>query len=154
MMTIHPKRGIIRKPIRVGMTKNSIHMRKTSLNLILLLGVIAVLSSCSPRIVGVWNVESFETVSQGKEAISAKNIGTITFSKDGTGAKDLSFTILGVVREDKMPFNWTLNDNLLTINGQESDFVKTWIVIENQKKYQKIKSTDGADQVQTVELRK
>lgn len=108
-------------------------MKRTSLNLILLLGVLTVFSSCSPRIVGVWTVESFETVSQGKEAISARNIGTITFGKDGTGVKDLSFTILGVVREDKMPFNWTLNDNLLTINGQESDFVKTWIVIENQK---------------------
>jgi hypothetical protein len=153
-MTTHQKGGIVRKPYRVGMTKINIHMKKTSLNFILLLGVIAVFSSCSPRIVGVWNVESFETVSQGKEAISAKNIGKITFQKDGTGVKDLSFTILGIVREDKMPFNWTLNDNLLTINGQESDFVKTWIVIENQKKYQKIKSTDGADQVQTVELRK
>jgi hypothetical protein len=136
------------------MTKINIHMKKTSLNFILLLGVIAVFSSCSPRIVGVWNVESFETVSQGKEAISAKNIGKITFQKDGTGVKDLSFTILGIVKEDKTPFKWILNDNLLTISGQESDFVKTWIVVDNQKKYQKIKSTDGADQVQTVVLRK
>lgn len=129
-------------------------MNKTTLNFILLLGVFAFFSSCSPRIVGVWNVESFETVSQGNEAISAKNIGTITFQKDGTGSKDLSFTILGVRKEDKTPFNWSLNDNLLTINGQESDFVKAWIVVDNQKKYQKIKSTDGADQVQIVELRK
>ena len=94
-------------------------MNKTTLNFILLLGVFAFFSSCSPRIVGVWNVESFETVSQGNEAISAKNIGTITFQKDGTGSKDLSFTILGVRKEDKTPFNWSLNDNLLTINGQD-----------------------------------
>lgn len=116
--------------------------------------IFAVFSSCSPRIIGVWNVENFETVSQGDESISAKNIGTITFQKDGTGVKDLSFTILGVRKEDKTPFNWTLSNSLLTINGQESDFVKTWIVVEDHKKYQKIKSTDGADQVQIVELRK
>lgn len=129
-------------------------MKKTTLNFIVFLFILAVFSSCSPRIIGVWNVENFETVSQGNESISAKNIGTITFQKDGTGAKDLSIMILGVRKEDKTPFNWTLKDNLLTISGQESDFVKTWIVVEDQKKYQKIKSTDGADQVQIVELRK
>lgn len=129
-------------------------MKKTILNFIVFLFILAVFSSCSPRIIGVWNVENFETVSQGNESISAKNIGTITFQKDGTGAKDLSIMILGVRKEDKTPFNWTLKDNLLTISGQESDFVKTWIVVEDQKKYQKIKSTDGADQVQIVELRK
>ena len=129
-------------------------MKKTILNFIVFLFILAVFSSCSPRIIGVWNVENFETVSQGNESISAKNIGTITFQKDGTGAKDLSIMILGVRKEDKTPFNWTLSNSLLTINGQESDFVKTWIVVEDHKKYQKIKSTDGADQVQIVELRK
>lgn len=129
-------------------------MKKTTLNFIVFLFILAVFSSCSPRIIGVWNVENFETVSQGNESISAKNIGTITFQKDGTGAKDLSLMILGVSKEDKTPFNWTLKDNLLTISGQDSDFIKTWIIVEDQKKYQKIKSTDGADQVQIVELRK
>jgi hypothetical protein len=129
-------------------------MKKLRLDFILLLSIITFFSSCSPRIVGVWNVENFETVSQGNESMSAKNIGTITFHKDGTGIKNLSLTILGINKVDNTPFNWTLNDNLLTINGQESDFVKTWIIIENQRKYQKIKSTDGADQVQIVELRK
>lgn len=119
---------------------------------VLLLFVI--LSSCSPRILGVWTVDNFETVTQGVEGVSAKNIGTITFFKDGTGTKDLSFTIFGVSKEDKTPFTWTLNDNLLTINGQESEFAKTWIVVDNQKKVQKMKSTDGADQVQILDLKK
>lgn len=119
---------------------------------VLLLFVI--LSSCSPRILGVWTVENFETVTQGVEGVSAKNIGTITFFKDGTGTKDLSFTIFGMSKEDKTPFTWTLNDNLLTINGQDSDFAKTWIIVDNQKKVQKMKSTDGADQVQILDLKK
>ncbi|MDD2284051.1 MAG: lipocalin family protein [Paludibacter sp.] len=129
-------------------------MKSAILNFVLLTFFLAVFTSCSPHIVGVWKVENFETVSQGGESISAKNIGTITFQKDGTGVKDLSFTILGVMKEDKTPFKWSLKDNLLTINGQESDFVKAWIVVENKKKYQMIKSTDGADQVQIIELRK
>lgn len=113
-----------------------------------------IFSSCSPRILGVWTVDNFETVTQGVEGVSAKNIGTITFFKDGTGTKDLSFTIFGVSKEDKTPFTWSLNDNLLTINGQESEFAKTWIVVDNQKKVQKMKSTDGADQVQILDLKK
>lgn len=129
-------------------------MKKATLKFIVLFSILAVFSSCSPRIIGVWNVENFETVSQGDEFVSAKNIGTITFQKDGTGAKDLSFMILGVRKEDKVPFNWTLKDKLLTISGQESDFVKTWIVVADQKKYLKVKSTDGAGQVQIIELRK
>lgn len=124
------------------------------MNFFILLSIMAIFSSCSPKIVGIWKVESFQTITEGTETLAAKNIGTISFQKDGTGIKDLSFTILGVTKEDKTPFNWTLKDNLLTINGQESEFVKTWIVIESKGKYQKIKSTDGAAEVQIVELRK
>lgn len=129
-------------------------MKKVTMNFFILLSIMAIFSSCSPKIVGIWNVESFQTITQGNETMSAKNIGTITFQKNGTGVKDLSFSILGAPKEDKTPFSWTLKDNLLTINGQESDFVKTWIVVESKVKYQKIKSTDGAAQVQIVELRK
>jgi len=129
-------------------------MKNTTMNFFLLSLLLVVFTSCSPRIVGIWTVESFETVTQGVDGVSARNIGTITFEKDGSGTKDLSFTIFGVTKEDKAPFNWTLQNNLLTINGQDSEFAKTWIVIEDQKKSQKMKSTDGADQVQILELRK
>lgn len=129
-------------------------MKNVTLNIFLPVLFIVVFVSCSPRIVGVWKVDSFETITQGVDGVSARNIGTITFQKDGTGTKDLSFTILGVTKEDRAPFSWTLNNNLLTINGQDSDIAKTWIVIEDQKKLQKMKSTDGADQVQILELRK
>lgn len=129
-------------------------MKRLLFNFILLLFFFVFFSSCSPRIVGIWNVESFETVSQGQEMISAKNIGTITFLKNGTGVKDFSFNILGIKDENKSSFNWNVKDNMLTISGWGSGFMKTWIIIEDYRKHQKLQSTDGADQVQIINLRK
>jgi hypothetical protein len=42
----------------------------------------------------------------------------------------------------------------VTINSDNSDFSKTWILIENSKKKQLWKATDGGNQVQILELKK
>ena len=94
-------------------------------------------TSCSPRLTGNWNVENFETIRQNERIASATNIGTTTFRRNGTGSKELSFTILGVSKEDKSPFTWTANNNLVTIQGENSDFAKTWIIVEQKMKYKK-----------------
>lgn len=111
-------------------------------------------SSCSNKIVGVWNVENFTTLTQGNEEISAKNIGTITFRKNGNGTKELSYPLLGARKEDKVPFTWVMHEGLLTIKGEGSDFSKTWIITETSSKYFQLKSTDGSDKVQVLEIRK
>lgn len=112
------------------------------------------LSGCSQRILGIWEVENFEVISSSSESVKATQIGTISFEKDGSGHKSLSFSILGLNQVDKADFSWSLNDRLLTISGDSSAFVKTWIVMEDKRNYQKYKSTDGAQQVQVMELRR
>jgi hypothetical protein len=111
-------------------------------------------SSCSHRLVGTWAVQNYETVEPGKEGVSAKNIGTMTFKRNGKGTKELEFSALGIWKTDKTPYTWSVDGNFLTISGEDSDFAKTWIIVESKSKYQKLKSTDGANQVQIIELAK
>ena len=47
----------------------------------------ALLASCSPRMVGTWTVQRFETTKPGQQGVSLNNIGTINFNKNGTGEK-------------------------------------------------------------------
>lgn len=116
--------------------------------------IVIFFSSCSHRLVGTWNVVNYETVEPGKEGVSAKNIGTITFQRNGNGTKELTFGMSVNRIEDLTPFSWTVNNDFLTISGQESEIAKTWIIVENKSKYQKLKSTDGSTQVQIIELAK
>lgn len=123
-------------------------------NLIIILGL-ATLSSCSShRLVGNWNVEKYETSTPGSQATSLSNIGTMTFKKNNTGEKNLNYQVLGIQRNDVLPFTWNATDNYVTISGNSSEFAKTWIILENKRKFQKWKSTDGTNQVQTLELKK
>jgi len=112
------------------------------------------LTSCSEKIVGTWNVQKFETTKLGEQNISLNNIGTITFNKNNTGEKSLYYNILGVETKDDVPFVWTLNEPYITIESENSSIAKTWIMIENKNKTQKWKSTDGSNEIQTLELTK
>ncbi len=115
----------------------------------------AMLSSCAPRIVGTWNVQRYETVTPGQQSVSLSNIGTMKFKKNGEGEKKLEYSVLGVNRTDEMPFKWVQSDDsYIAIESPNSDFSKTWIILENKKKYQKWKSTDGSTNVQILELKK
>lgn len=119
---------------------------------LLLIG--ATLSSCTPRLVGSWAIQKYETTSSDQQGTSLSNIGYIVFNSNGTGEKNISYTLFGVQTNDTLPFNWTATDKYITIDSEGSSFSKTWIFIANQAKFQKWKSTDGGDQVQTLELKK
>lgn len=128
-------------------------MKKNFLHTTIFLSVIF-LSSCAPNILGTWNVVRYETVENGQPGITLNNIGTISFDKKGVGEKKISYSVLGAQRNDSTTFTWKSNDNFVTINSDNSDFSKTWILIENSKKKQLWKATDGGNQVQILELKK
>ena len=110
------------------------------------------INSCSHRLVGTWTVQNYQTETPGNEGTSLSNIGTITFNKDRSGSKKLDFKILGIQKNDTVPFEWTATENFVTIKGENSALVKTWIYIENKSKSQKWQATDGANTVQTLEM--
>ena len=76
----------------------------------------------------------------------------MTFNNDGRETNKLNIRFWGYAKEDTLPFNWIATENQVTINSKNSDFGKTWIRIENNRKYQKWKSTDGTNQIQMLEL--
>lgn len=111
-------------------------------------------SSCSPRLVGTWTVQKYERKTPGERGMSVSNIGTITFKRNGSGEKNLDYSLLGVSSTNGIPFEWSATEEFVTIEGDDSDLTKTWIYIENDRKFQKWQSTDGANNVQTLELKK
>lgn len=124
---------------------------------ILLTGIFAllvILSSCSHRLVGTWTLEKYARVSPGQQGVTLNNIGTMSFKKNGDGQKDIRYVVLGVTHEDNSPFTWSATDKYVTLESRGSDFSKTWIIITNKRKFQKWQSTDGSNNVQTIELSK
>lgn len=114
------------------------------------------ITSCSHRLVGTWDVSSFETSTQDAQGVKLNNIGTMTFSDNGSGDTNLKYEVFQVAREEQLPFKWIASDEFVTIDGdkEQSEFVKTWIIVENKKKFQRWRSTDGQNQIQTLELKK
>ncbi|SDD66851.1 hypothetical protein SAMN05421636_101362 [Pricia antarctica] len=110
------------------------------------------LTSCAQRLVGTWTVQKYENVSPGEKGVSVQNVGSISFDKNGTGQKEMNYTVLGVEKDDSTPFEWSATESYITIKSEDSDISKTWIYLENKNKSQKWKSTDGKNQVQTLEL--
>ncbi len=110
------------------------------------------LSSCAPRLVGTWTVQKYESESVGNKGISVQNVGSISFDRDGTGQKEMNYKVLGMEKDDSTPFKWSATKNYITIESEDSDISKTWIFLENKNTKQKWKSTDGKNQVQTLEL--
>lgn len=112
------------------------------------------LTSCSHRLVGTWNVARYETTTPGQQGVSLSNIGTMTFRGNNSGEKNLKYQVLGIQRDDQLPFKWTATEKYVSIENGGADFSKTWIILENKKKFQKWKSTDGTNQIQVIELKK
>ena len=128
----------------------------TTKNIKFFTGLLAVffLASCSPKLTGTWNVKNFETITPGERTVTLSNIGTIRFNKNGTGEKNLNYSVLGIRYEDKLPFKWTISEEkYVSIESEGSEFSKTWIIMTNKKKVQKWQSTDG-NKVQVIELMK
>ncbi|MBS1487916.1 MAG: hypothetical protein JST43_10050 [Bacteroidetes bacterium] len=112
------------------------------------------LTSCAHRMVGTWSVQRYENTTPGQQGVALHNIGTIQFNKNGSGEKNVSYTVLGTTHEDKTPFQWTWHeDKYVVIKSEASDFAKTWIIMTNKGKFQKWKATEG-DHIQILELKK
>jgi hypothetical protein len=115
-------------------------------------------TSCSQNIVGVWNIDQYKINDQKGQKVSLKNAGEITLNKNGTGEKNVKYSIFSNDYSDIQPFKWNLEETNLTIIGsnpkEDSDFNKTWILITNKNKKQVWKSTDGSTTVQVLELSK
>ncbi|NHN26893.1 lipoprotein [Flavobacterium jejuense] len=119
-----------------------------------LISLVFILSSCSPKIVGEWNVSKYQTTKPGIENISLNNIGTMTFKSNNEGEKNLDYTVLGITKKDNVPFTWKATEKYITIDSENSDFAKTWIILESKNSSQIWKSTNGENEVQTIELTK
>lgn len=115
---------------------------------------IMILASCSPKMVGTWDITKYENKTVGGQDIKVTNIGTMSFKKDHTGVKQLNYSILSNQISDSSDFKWSKEEETITITGEGSQLNKTWIIIEDGKKNQKWKSTDGSNTVQVIELKK
>jgi hypothetical protein len=132
--------------------KNHIRMKKRNF-IVACLGLGLLITSCSPKLTGTWTVQRYESAAPGQNGISVSNIGTMTFKRNGSGEKMLNFQALGIRKEDRLPFKWVQVDpSYITIDSKGSDFSKTWIIMENKRKFQKWTSTDGSNTVQVLEL--
>jgi hypothetical protein len=114
------------------------------------------LGSCTlqQRLTGTWNIVKFQETNISQQNASASNVGTIQFKKDGSGVKSLSYSILGNQTNDQKPFTWTINGNNVTLNSENAQFPKSWIIVTNKAKYQVWKTTDGQGNIQKMELKK
>lgn len=109
-------------------------------------------SACSPRIVGTWNVQKYETLIPGQQAISVNNVGTIEFNRNNTGNKDIRYNVIGIARENTGAFTWSYTKSYLTIKASDSEFAKIWLLVENKRNFQRLQATNGKNQIQTLEL--
>ena len=129
----------------------NIIMKSGQLPLVFL--VLIFISSCSDKIVGEWNIVRYEKGEPGKPKVTVQNIGTMRFRNNRTGEKEITYGILRNKVSASTPFNWSSTDNFITIN-EDSEFGKTWVRVENKRNHQVLTSTNGADIVQVLELRK
>ena len=128
-------------------------MKKRKSSIIFILTIMTGMISCSPKIVGTWTINKFENGTPAEQGYSLNNIGTITFHKNGSGEKNINYSVLGTSHTDLFPFKWTAADAAITIVGDSTEFSKTWIIISNKRNYQQWKSTSG-NTIQVLELKK
>ncbi|MBU7578312.1 MAG: hypothetical protein KAF40_09645 [Flavihumibacter sp.] len=109
-------------------------------------------TACSPRPVGNWNVQRFEVIKQGESGLIINNVGSIEFKRNGSGEKNIQYSILGITIFDNLTFEWVRHGNTVTISGNNTDFAKSWIIVRDKRRFQQWKSTDGANTIQIIEL--
>lgn len=108
----------------------------------------------SRRLRGTWQIINYNVERPNVRSAAVPNYGTITFNKNGTGRLDATNIFLGMERSGQTEFNWANTENIVVIRWKNSEFAKSWIVITNKKNDQVWKSTDGANAVETLELRR
>ena len=114
-----------------------------------------VLLGCSAdNLVGTWEVTTYEMNRPGQQGVRVEQIGTITFHNDQTGEKDIQYSVLDRIFADSASFSWSKQEGYVTLQGPDSEFTKTWIVVEDNRNSQTWRSTDGSNTVQLLELKK
>lgn len=122
--------------------------------------IILSLNSCSVanqlnrRLQGSWNIVSYNEQHVGEQEVAAANIGTMTFNDDDSGTKKITYRILNNQITDNSRFSWSNTAKTVTVEGENSPFTKTWIILKNKPKTQVWKSTDGKGNVQSITLKK
>lgn len=126
----------------------------TTILIILLLFSCSAQRQLSRRVTGEWQIVSYKEHNINESNVSMTNIGTINFGDNGEGTRSLNFSILGQKYMEGEKFKWTNTENVITIQSQEQEHPKSWIVTESSSKNQKWKSTDGQGNVQIMKLTK
>jgi len=116
--------------------------------------LVLAMSGQAQKLSGTWIIANYETARPGQENVKVSNIGSIIFKKGNSGEKNISYSVLGNNVEDKTPFTYQTHEDYITVSSDGSALNKTWIMVQKSKKYQKWYSTDGANSVQILELRK
>lgn len=121
--------------------------------------VCLVFTSCSPKLVGTWNIDKYEVDNQKGQNFTTRNAGELILKKNGTGEKNVEYNMFQNEFSDMQSFRWSMQgENIININStnnrEKSDFDKTWIMVTNTKKKQVWKSTDGKNTVQILEMSK
>lgn len=114
------------------------------------------LTACSSSLVHTWNIDKFEIIKGNGQKTTSKNVGTITFNENGTGNKNINYTIFQSDYTDKTPFKWEKHEGYMllraTKNSSDSKLNKAWIIVQDDSKKQVWKSTDGKNSILTLEL--
>ncbi len=122
-----------------------------------LLFLLFLLTACSSKLVHTWNIDKFEIIKENGQKTGSNNIGTITFNKNGSGNKDINYSIFGQKYTDKTPFIWEIHEKegyilLKSTKEANSKLAKAWIIVKNESKKQVWKSTDGHNTVMILVL--
>ncbi|GAB2778482.1 hypothetical protein GCM10027275_22350 [Rhabdobacter roseus] len=119
-----------------------------------LLAVVGLVACTADNLVGTWEVTAYEMNHPGQQGVRVEHIGTITFHKDQNGEKEIQYSVLERTFADSASFTWTKQEGYVTLLGPDSEFTKTWIVVEDKRNSQIWRSTDGSNTVQLLELKK
>lgn len=124
----------------------------------LLNGCASATKDFSKRMRGTWKIVNYgveRPETRSLTAGAAPDYGSITFNKDGTGSVDNSSIFDNLTaRSGQHKFNWNNTENIVVMRGEGASFSKSWIVVTNKNDQQVWKSTDGTNQVNTLELRR
>ncbi|HOY04979.1 MAG TPA: hypothetical protein PLO67_06230 [Saprospiraceae bacterium] len=137
-------------------------MKKTTIPVAFAALAIFLLSACasaskqfSNRLVGNWEIVQYKTEIQDMRRTTAfPPYRSISFMKKGRGHVAANTQYPDEKGGQGFDFEWTNTENTVTMRGFDTEFARSWIVVENKKSKQVWKSTDGANGVQTLELRK
>jgi hypothetical protein len=125
---------------------------------LLLNGCASATKDFSKRLRGTWKIANYGVERPETRSLTAgvaTDFGSITFNKDGSGSVDNASIFDNFTsRSGQFNFKWSNTENIVVIRGEGANFSKSWIVVTNKKDQQLWKSTDGANEVNTLELRR